>query len=103
MNHLIDMNAARQEAFEEGGIAGRMTRKVLGTYSYTKLATKAVMVRYAVKVFALEVKRELKNWPEMRQRKRRWFSIDEAADKVIEPGLRRIIRAWGRANQKTPS
>ena len=100
MAHLIDMNAARQEAFEEAGIAGRMKRKALGTYTYAKPAARPPIMQHAVKVFALQVRRELRNWPEKRQRKRQWFSVEEAAEKVIEPGLRKIIRAWRRKQTK---
>ena len=101
MAHLIDMNAARQEAFEEAGIVGRMKRKMLGTYTYAKPSGQQSIMQHAVKVFALQVRRELRNWPEKRQRKRQWFGVEEAAEKVIEPGLRRIIRAW-RLKQTIP-
>ena len=97
MPHLVDMNAARQEAFEEAGISGRMKRKPLGTYTYAKRTASAMMMQHAVKVFAFEVQRELSNWPERRQRKRQWFRLEDALKKIGEPSLREIIRAFAAA------
>ena len=54
MAHLVDMNAARQEALEEAGITGRMRRKPIGTYTYLKTALNGAAAPHAVKVFALE-------------------------------------------------
>jgi 8-oxo-dGTP pyrophosphatase MutT (NUDIX family) len=93
MAHLVDMNAARQEAFEEAGIAGRMRRKPIGNYTYRKRAGESSGRLCAVKVFALEVRRELRNWPERSQRERRWFTIEQVLQRVGERELRRIIRA----------
>jgi 8-oxo-dGTP pyrophosphatase MutT (NUDIX family) len=92
MAHLVDMNAARQEAFEEAGIAGRMRRKRIGIYTYRKINPAGPSQLCEVKVFALEVRRELKSWPEMRQRRRRWFAVAKAAQKINEAQLRKIIR-----------
>lgn len=94
MAHLVDMNAARQEAFEEAGIAGRMQRKSIGTYQYRKIVPDALAQTGVVKVFALEVQRELTNWPEMRQRRRRWFAVKEAVKRVGERDLREIMREF---------
>jgi len=94
MAHLVDMNAARQEALEEAGIAGRMRRKSVGIYAYRKRIGPGPTIPYAVKVFLLEVQHEFANWPEKRERTRRWFSVAEAIAHVGEPGLRRIMRAF---------
>jgi len=93
MPQLVDMNAARQEAFEEAGIAGRMQRETVGTYTYRKQTGDGPIMHYAVKVFLLEVQHEFGTWPEKRERTRRWFSVEEAMARIGEPGLRRIIRA----------
>jgi hypothetical protein len=44
-----------------------------------------------VHVFALEVKSQLKDWPEKEERKFRWFSPNEAASAVQETALSEII------------
>jgi 8-oxo-dGTP pyrophosphatase MutT (NUDIX family) len=79
MDHLIDSNAAKQEAFEEAGIRGHVSRTALGTYDYDKRQADGDVVACRVTVFALEVVEKRSNWPEKRQRKRRWFAPDEAA------------------------
>lgn len=97
MAHLVDMNAARQEALEEAGITGRMRRKPIGTYTYLKTALNGAAAPHAVKVFALEVQQELRNWPEMSQRKRKWFALEEALKRIGERDLCKIIRIFALA------
>jgi len=92
MPPLTDYNAARREAFEEAGVEGRMRRKKFGSFSYAKLGAKASLT-IRVDVYLLEVEREKKTWPEKHQRKRRWFGVDEAAHRIQEPQLRKLIRS----------
>jgi hypothetical protein len=47
-------------------------------------------------VFPLEVKRQNKQWPEKQDRKVKWLSASEAAEKVKEPMLSEIIRRLAR-------
>jgi 8-oxo-dGTP pyrophosphatase MutT (NUDIX family) len=101
MRHLVDMNAARQEALEEAGVIGRMRRKRIGTYTYRKIDPIGLAQICAVKVFALEVEREFRNWPEMRQRKRRWFAIGTAVQRIGEAQLRKIIRVFSASFKPT--
>jgi len=54
------------------------------------------MIEGKVRVFPLEVKRQRKQWPEKQERKVRWLTAAEAAKKVREPMLSRIIRRLGR-------
>ena len=44
-----------------------------------------------VRVFPLEVRHQSKRWPEKQERVIRWLSASQAAEKVEEPMLRRII------------
>jgi 8-oxo-dGTP pyrophosphatase MutT (NUDIX family) len=91
MRGLKDWNAAKREAFEEAGVEGRVVRKPIGTFHYVKREEgDAFPVR--VVVYALEVKREKKNWPERSERKRVWFDVEGAAIRVLEPELKAIIR-----------
>ena len=46
----------------------------------------------SVEVFTLEVKRQLKSWPERKERHTRWFMLREAAAAVKEPELAAMIR-----------
>jgi hypothetical protein len=49
-------------------------------------------VTCSVEVFALEVERQLKSWPERKERDTRWFALREAAAAVEEPDLAAMIR-----------
>jgi 8-oxo-dGTP pyrophosphatase MutT (NUDIX family) len=97
MEHLIDSNAAKQEAFEEAGIDGHVKRESIGAYDYDKRLAKGGVVACRVEVYALEVIEQLKRWPEMSERKRRWFDVNDAAWEVDEAGLKVIIRKFGGA------
>ena len=50
----------------------------------------------SVDVFALQVTEELDNWPEKGTREMAWLPLSEAAAKVGEPGLREILRDFGK-------
>ncbi len=43
-------------------------------------------------VFVLEVERQLKSWPERKERRTRWFTLAAAAKAVDEPELAAMIR-----------
>ncbi len=94
MDHLADYNAAKREAFEEAGVTGRIGRTALGRFDYLKRQFDGE-IPCRVVVYPLEVIEELKKWPERKERKRRWFSIDDAAWEVDEVGLKDIVRTFG--------
>jgi hypothetical protein len=50
----------------------------------------------AVRVFALEVSRQSKQWPEKEERVVKWLSAAQAAERVNEPHLGEIIRRVAR-------
>ena len=86
-----DYRAAATEALEEAGLIGRIHRKPAGVYTYWKrFAASFEMCR--VKVYVLEVDRQLRIWREQGQRQFGWFSAEAAADLVDDPGLGTIIR-----------
>jgi 8-oxo-dGTP pyrophosphatase MutT (NUDIX family) len=90
MKGLDDSEAAAREALEEAGVTGRVRRKPIGTYQYWKRGV-ASFELCEVKVYPLEVERQLETWREKGQREARWFSPEDAADLVEEPGLRALI------------
>lgn len=95
-----DYKAAAEEAREEAGIKGKIGKKPIGTYTYDKRRpTGTVPVR--VKVFLLEVEKELDDWPEAKQRERTWFTMTKAAEAVAEPELAELIRALGKTLNST--
>ena len=91
---------AAAEAFEEGGVAGKVTKRPIGAYSYDKLLKNGTNTRCVVRVFALRVMREHKKWPEKHQRQISWYAPGNAAQQVREPSLRRIIRGFAKRSQR---
>ena len=89
---------AAKEAFEEAGLVGEPAPDPVGSYRYLQQRLPAGRCRSLqqrhgralpcdVDVFPLRVARLLDDWPERRQRERRWFTLAEAAMAVEEGGL----------------
>jgi predicted phosphate transport protein (TIGR00153 family) len=93
-NTVSPHSAAAQEAEEEAGVRGAVCPTALGTYRYRKRKGSGAALMADVEVFPLAVSEELTAWKEMKQRKRRWFSLSEAANAVEEPDLRDLIRSF---------
>jgi hypothetical protein len=86
--------SAAQEAFEEAGIRGLVSKKPLGTYRYDKRRKNGSIVPAEVRLYSLRVLEELTDWPERAERERRWFAPHEAADAVDEPDLQGLLRGF---------
>jgi 8-oxo-dGTP pyrophosphatase MutT (NUDIX family) len=84
--------AAAQEALEEAGLIGHVSKKPLGQYTYFKRRT-AHFDLCQVDVFLLMIKKQLKKWREQGQRRAEWFTFEEAAALVDEVGLAAILRS----------
>jgi 8-oxo-dGTP pyrophosphatase MutT (NUDIX family) len=85
--------AAAQEAWEEAGIRGHVDEAELGRFTYDKDQDEGFSVPVEVRVFLLHVEAAADDFPETRQRRRRWFTPADAARMVVEPGLRRLLLA----------
>jgi 8-oxo-dGTP pyrophosphatase MutT (NUDIX family) len=83
--------AAAQEAYEEAGVRGKLAADEFGHFDHAK-SRPLGFLHTRVAVFLLEVEQELARWPEKTKRKRRWFTVEEAARAVRAPGLRRLIQ-----------
>lgn len=83
--------AAAQEAWEEAGIRGHVHDTELGRYSYDKEQDEGFAIPVEMRVFLLDVTEAAEDFPEARQRRRRWFAPEDAARMVVEPGLKRIL------------
>ncbi len=81
---------AAREAMEEGGIVGNIYDTPLGTFRYEKQ-----LIHFSlpceVTVFALDVVKQMSEWPERRERRTRWFDVCDAATTVQEPELAALI------------
>ena len=82
---LSMVESAAKEAWEEAGIEGDIEAKPLGTYVYRKWKGLC-----SVEVYRMRVRKIHSTWPEQ-ERDRRWFSPQEAASRVDEPELKKII------------
>ncbi len=86
-----DYRAAAIEAQEEAGVIGRVGKKPIGAYTYWKRRPDHFDL-CRVKVYLLEVERQLPAWREKGQRQGAWFLVEDAADLVDDAGLVPILR-----------
>jgi 8-oxo-dGTP pyrophosphatase MutT (NUDIX family) len=86
---------ARQEAFEEAGVTGRVHRKCFGTFEFAKGSAEGASALCAVDVYPLAVEEELDDWPEKGMRQREWMTPGQAAMRVSEPGLIELFLNMG--------
>lgn len=85
-------NLAALEAMEEAGVTGKVEEKSIGAYRYEKKRADGSIVLCTVDTYALEVRERMPVWPEQDERERKWFGLEEAAEKVQEPELRALIK-----------
>ncbi|MDR6821060.1 8-oxo-dGTP pyrophosphatase MutT (NUDIX family) [Neorhizobium sp. 2083] len=88
---LTEREVAEREAWEEAGIVGRAKKRAFGSFSYIKVVGKDRKLSARVRVFLLRVRRQRNHYPEMSQRKLAWLSPQEAASRVKETELKRIL------------
>ena len=92
---LKPQKSAAREAFEEAGVRGAVTAKPIGRYSYDKISDdESGAIPCEILVFALNVKRQLKDWPEAREREARWVKPGDATALVEEDGLRSLVETF---------
>jgi 8-oxo-dGTP pyrophosphatase MutT (NUDIX family) len=91
MSGRLPYEAALREAWEEAGAEGRIDADPTGEFPYRKMLKSGSDLPVRVEVFPLLVERLAADYPERRQRRRRWFDPAKAARKVAEPGLGAII------------
>lgn len=88
--------SAADEAFEEAGIGGRISRECIGVYGYQKSNQKR-SGHFTVKVFPMKVTTQYPDWPERKERRREWVSFDVAVTRVREKDLKKIIESFYRS------
>ncbi|MEM6303235.1 MAG: NUDIX hydrolase [Pseudomonadota bacterium] len=92
MDGKTPAESAAREAWEEAGVNGKPNSAPLGVYSYAKVAADEDDLPCLAMLYTVEVKSLAKHYPERSQRRRRWMSRKEAARRVAEPELARMIR-----------
>ena len=93
--------SAAIEALEEAGVEGKLHDFSLGLYAYTKQHVSGRELPCVAMVYPLKVKKVHDRYREVKQRKRKWFSLREAARKVSEPELAHLIRNFDPSHIKT--
>ena len=89
-------NAAR-EAFEEAGVMGTISAQPIGSYHYLKERKDGGGIPCRVEVFALEVTKQLDDWPEKGSRQLAWLPLGQAAARVAEPSLRQMLKDFSKS------
>ena len=84
---LTPAESARKEAWEEAGVSGEITGGPIGSYEYQKWGGTCT-----VSVFLLHVEDEKKDWPERKERVRRWVSFKKALKLVDDPDLCKVLK-----------
>lgn len=85
--NLTPFESAKKEAYEEAGLLGSNETMELGVFKIKKPAGNFVM-----KVYSMEVQEVLDEYPEMNERKRKWFSPEEAIEKISIPEIIDMIK-----------
>lgn len=86
--------AAETEAWEEAGVEGRAEPECLGIFSYAKTFATGDALPCVVAVFPLEVRKLHADYPERKERRRRWVSPAKAARLVDEPELSVLLAGF---------
>jgi len=84
--NLTPFESAKKEAYEEAGVTGSNETIELGSYSIKKS-----IGQQNIKVFSMEVIKILEDYPEKNLRKRKWFSINDAASNISLPEVSPMI------------
>jgi len=91
MKGRSDPEAAAQEAKEEAGVIGMVSKHPIGHYFYSKeLSRMSIQIR--VSVYALAVDEQLWQWPEQDQRTRIWVHPELAASMINDRSLISFIK-----------
>lgn len=83
--------AAEREAYEEAGVKGTIDPKPIGSFRHVKQQLVVGDLEVSIVVHPMWVDRELDKWPELGQRKRKWFRAKDAAKRVESRELGALI------------
>lgn len=89
--------AAAEEAFEEAGVRGTVDPRPVGIFRHVKQQFAFGELEVNIVVHRLWVDREFPKWPELGQRKRKWFKPKDAAKRVDSAELGSLILTTAKA------
>lgn len=84
---------ARQEAYEEAGIIGKVAKEPIGEFASHKGLGNGLKVRTNVIVYPLAVDDQVSDYPETGQRDLLWMPLEEAALRCEDDGLRQLLKS----------
>lgn len=84
--NLSAFESAKKEAYEEAGVIGENETIQLGAFELKKKNGISL-----IKVFSMEVTKELKDYPEKNLRKRKWFALNEANELIDNSDIKNFI------------
>ena len=90
--------SAEQEAMEEAGVKGSISKDPIGDFIYFKRITRGQKVPCTVVTYGLHVTDQLSEWIEKDQRDILWCSPCRAAKEVKNLGLSTLLRNIAREN-----
>ncbi len=85
--NLTPFESAKKEAYEEAGVLGSNETFDLGDFLIDK-PTGPILI----KVFSMEVMDVLEDYPEKNDRKRKWFSLEEASELIAIREIAEMLR-----------
>lgn len=85
--NLTPFESAKKEAYEEAGILGSNETIELGSFKLKKPVGVCTL-----KIYSMEVHEVLDDYPEMSMRKRKWFTPEEAIEKISIPEIVGMIK-----------
>lgn len=88
---LSHVDIAAQEAWEEAGLTGLISPNLYASYGASKQFEPGVGIPVRMDVYLLINPKQAKKFPELGQRKIKWLTIDKAAERVDESGLRDVL------------
>lgn len=83
---LSARDSAAQEALEEAGIKGEVSKKEIGSYTYEKNGG-----RYKVRLYHMDVTKLKDKWDEDHFRKRKLVSPKQAIKKVVPAAVSKLM------------
>ena len=86
--NLTPFESAKKEAYEEAGVLGSNETFDLGDFLLDKPIGPIL-----IKVFSMEVMDVLEDYPEKNDRKRKWFSLEEASELLASAKLLKCLES----------
>ena len=93
--NLSPFESAKKEAYEEAGVIGANETVELGSFRIKRSIGVCDLI-----VYSMEVIEVLDDYPEKDERKRKWFSVKEAAENIDIPEVSGMILSLGEKVRK---